>query len=252
MTTISSPPSCPLLCRNDSRMSRLILFRTTAFSETFFEIASPRRALCKPLCEYRTKKKGPGSLFELPKTAAKSDPLSSLSCLLKRPDTQASDLLDSGAQTGSATCTACIDNGTAAACTHSGTEPMTTLTLDNARLKSSLHDPGCLCWRLAKAVSASSIRVRKKVGKFTCRNQECQHLYSPAWHVVLHKNLILFVQSIRSLHTRPGLQIYRAYLSRKIFIMLWITFNCLVTLDTLSLLVGRVCNKTPASRNIII
>ncbi len=169
ITTISSPPRRSLLCRNDSRMSRLILFLTTAFNETFLDTASPRRALCLSFRVYRTKKKGPGSLFDLLKTAAKSDPLRSLSSLLKRPDTQASDLMFlSGAQACSAASTTCIDNGTAAAGTHSGTESMTTFALDNARLKSSFHDPGCLFWGSGKAGSALLIRIRKKVGKCTC------------------------------------------------------------------------------------
>ena len=129
MTTMSSPPNCPLFNRKDSRICRFILLRVTALRETFLDTARPRRALLRLFGMYRTKKKGPWSLFAFLKTAAKSDPLRSLSPLLKCPDTPGQWTRGwSGAQACSAASTACINDGSTATGTHSGTKTVTTFT----------------------------------------------------------------------------------------------------------------------------
>lgn len=161
---MSSPPNCPLFKRKDSLISRFILLRVTAFRETFLDTARPRRALLRLFGMYRTKKKGPWSLFAFLKTAAKSDPLKSLSSLLKCPDTPGQrDPGWSGAQACSAASTSCINDGAPATGAHSGTKTVTTFTFYYARLKCSFHGSGFL-FRVAAATKPEDRQTHAEKG----------------------------------------------------------------------------------------
>jgi hypothetical protein len=84
---------------------------------------------------------------------------------------------NSGAQTCSAASTTRINNGTAAAGTHSGTKTVTTFAFQYTWLKCSLHDSGffkSVLWPLSGIQLNARLHIEKKGWKFTARRQYCQ------------------------------------------------------------------------------